>query len=253
MKVASVCFGLAGTIAVLSGGAFAQELDFSRITAREATRLARQDPSTAVEAAAGPRQQPTTTSDWSRVIALAPGREIRLTTTRATSRHRLLKVDETTLTMLDVSDPAIPPSVGRLLTRTAERHPDYFVEAQRGDGFRLDDDVRLDAEGVSQKGRTLAELARVVATVPRDEVVEVRILQKHIGRHAKRGLVIGATGGAVVGAISAASCDARSEPAYCDVGGMAAVGAIMGALVGLEYGTIIGIIVPRSWDLVYSR
>jgi hypothetical protein len=253
MKIAPLCFGLAGTIAVLSGGAVAQELDFSRITAREATRLAAQQTSPPAVEGTGPRQERPAASDWSHVIALAPGGEIRVTTTRTTSRHRLLNADETTLTILDVGDPAIPRSVGRLLTRTAERHPDYFVEAQRGAGFRLDDDVRLDSEGVSQKGRKLADLARVVASVPREEVVEVRILRKHVGRHARRGLVIGATGGAVVGAIGAASCDARSEPGYCNVGGMAAVGAILGGLLGLEYGTIVGIIVPRSWDPVYSR
>jgi hypothetical protein len=113
--------------------------------------------------------------------------------------------------------------------------------------------VLLGPIGVFQNERRIVTVADLLERVPRDEVVELSVVRKHIGRHAKRGLLIGAAAGALVGGIGASTCGPGTEPAYCNVGGMAAAGVLIGGLTGLEYGTIIGIIVPRSPDIIYRR
>jgi hypothetical protein len=192
--------------------------------------------------------------DWSRVLALTPGREIVLTTDRlARSKQRLLGADHTGLTILNVSDPALSKQVRDQLVRTAERHPAYFAEADRGFQFVLDKGVLLGPIGVFQNERRIIAVADILERVPRDEVEELTVVRKHIGQHAKRGLLIGAAAGAMVGAIGASTCGPDTEPGYCNVGGMAAAGILLGGLAGLEYGTIIGVIVPRSPDVIYRR
>jgi hypothetical protein len=57
----------------------------------------------------------------------------------------------------------------------------------------------------------------------------------------------------MVGAIGASTCGPDTEPGYCNVGGMAAAGILLGGLAELEYGTIIGVIVPRSPDVIYRK
>jgi hypothetical protein len=243
-------------LATLAGPAtvLAQEQDvapgtLSRAIAREVGRLAVQTDqdvtSTRATSASG---------DWSRVLALTPGREIILTTDRlARSKQRLLSADHTGLTILNVSDPALSKQVRDQLVRTAERHPACFAEADRGSQFVLDKGVLLGPIGVFQNERRIIAVADILERVPRDKVVELTVVRKHIGQHARRGLLIGAAAGAMVGAIGASTCGPDTEPGYCNVGGMAAAGILLGGLAGLEYGTIIGIIIPRSPDVIYRR
>jgi hypothetical protein len=252
-------------LAVFAGpvpAAFAQEQDIapvmlSRAIAREASRISAEADS---PSAASPSAQLTTTAqltptaDWSRVLTLTPGREIVLSAGRySRSKQRLLSADSTGLTVLNVGDPAISKEVRNLLVSTAAQHPTYFADADRGAQFVLSKGVLLGPAGVFQAGRRLFDIAHVVERVPRDDVMEVSILKKHIGQHAKRGLLIGAAAGALVGGIGASTCGPDTEPGYCNVGGMTAAGALLGGLMGLEYGTIIGIIVPRSPDVIYRR
>jgi hypothetical protein len=220
---------------------------------REAARLAGTGPSSTI-ASAAQRKARAGLSDWSRVLSLEPGREIILTSANSpVRRHRLLNADEAGLTILNVADPAIPSLVGGVLVSTARDHPEYFSNAQSGRQFVPGKGVRLGPDGVFHGNRRLFDIAHVIESVPRDDVVEVSVLAKHIGEHARRGVLIGAIAGATVAGLIATSCRSGSEPGYCNVAAMAMLGAVGGGLAGLEYGAIIGIITPRSPNVIYHR
>ena len=226
----------------------------ARAVEREAARLAAHTGPSPLVAPSAQRQARSGPSDWSRVLTLKRGTEIILTTARSPLRkHRLLKADEAGLTILNVADPTIPSTVSGVLVSTARNHPEYFDDMRSGRQFELGKGVRLGPDGVFQDDRKLFDIAHVIESVPRDDVVEVSVLAKHIGGHAKRGALIGAAIGATVLGTAAASCKPGSEPGYCDVAGGVMVGALGGAAVGFEYGAIIGIFVPRSPNVIYRR
>jgi hypothetical protein len=200
------------------------------------------------------RQASSDLSDWSPVAAINPGDQIVLTTVRSSHvKRRLLSADGAGLTILNVDDQAISPEVREALEDAGEDHPGYFAQAAGGGRFTLTKHVRLGPDGVFEDDRRLFDIAHVAEVVPRADVVEVGLMSKHVWRHSKRGLLIGAGVGAVVGAISALGCDPNGESDYCNVGGMAGFFAIGGGGIGLELGTIIGAIAPRTPDVVYRR
>ena len=63
----------------------------------------------------------------------------------------------------------------------------------------------------------------VAQPVSRPDVIEISAITKHVGQHAKRGLLAGAVVGAVLGAASAASY--TGNEGYDNVPAMAFVGA----------------------------
>jgi hypothetical protein len=196
-------------------------------------------------------REPQPQRDWSRVGELAAGTEIIVTTRDSRpEKHRLLHVEEGGLKLLSPVA-ALPAAVRGALVDTARNHPEYLIAAQRDMSFQLTKDTRLTRGGVFVGDNEVADLDQVIATVARSDVVEISVLRKHVGSHARRGALIGAAVGAIVLGVSAASCRPGSEPAYCNVPGMAAVGALGGGVVGLEYGFIVGVIVPRSPDVIY--
>lgn len=200
------------------------------------------------------RQASPDLSDWSPVAAINPGDEIVLTTVRAPRvKRRLLRADGASLTILNVDDPAISPDVREALEDAGEDHPGYFAQASAGGRFALTKHVRLGPDGVFEDDRRLFDVVHVTEMVPRDDVIEVGVMGKHVWRHSRRGLLIGAGAGAVVGAITALGCDPKGEADYCNVGGMAGFFAIGGGGIGLELGTVIGAIAPRTPDVIYRR
>jgi len=221
----------------------------ARAAEREAVRLASQPPSSPPA-----RRESRDLSDWAPVARINAGDEIVLTTTRLSHvKRRLLSADSASLTVLKVDDTAIPDQVREALEDAGEDHPAYFAQATAGGRFALNKHVRLGPDGVFEDDRRLFDIAHVTEVVPRDDVVEVGVMGKHVWRHSKRGLLIGAGAGAVFGALTAVGCDPNGEADYCNVGGMAALYAIGGSAVGLEVGTIVGAIAPRSPDVIYRR
>lgn len=241
-------------LTVLSGGyqtgARAQSVGrpIAAATDREAARLALQAASSSASAAG--QRGPAAPSDWSGVLAINAGDEIVLTTTRvaAPSKHRLLNADAEGIVILNVRDPAVPSDVKDALSDAAEDHPDYFGRAQAGDQFKLANHVRLAAGGVFRDDQRLFDISRVAEIVARGDVVEIGVMGKHVARHAKRGVLIGAAAGAVFMTIAAATCSDKED---CNPAGFALLGAAGGALVGVEIGTIVGAIAPRKPDVVY--
>jgi hypothetical protein len=76
-------------------------------------------------------------------------------------------------------------------------------------------------------------------------VVDVRVRRKHIGSHSRRGFLIGAAAGAGVGAGIAASDSGDPEL------GLVGAGALFGGVYGLGVGTVVGILAPRSPDVIF--
>jgi hypothetical protein len=219
---------------------------------REGARLAAADGPFAAPGPLARQDSKDALSNWFRVAALNPGSEIDLTRVGAArSRHRQLAADETGLTILNVDDRTIPGSVKAALERAARDHPDTFRLARNSMQVLPNGHVRLGPDGVFQQDDRLFDLAHIVETVPRDEVVEVGVIAKHVGEHVRRGALIGAVAGGLLVAISAASCGGSGE--CYNPAGMAVTGAVAGAAVGVEFGAIVGLIAPRSPDLIYQR
>lgn len=166
------------------------------------------------------------------------------------SKYRLLRADPAGVTFLRVTDPTIPAGVAAALGRAARIHPSDFFDAQAGRARNLNHGVRIAQEGVFQNDRRLFDLNQVMAVALKEDVVEVSVMAKHVGSHARRGALIGAVGGALLMGIGAATCSSQE----CDQPlAWAGLGAFGGAIVGLEWGTLVGLFVPRSPNLVYRR
>lgn len=195
------------------------------------------------------RQQQAGVSAWASVVGIPAGSEVLIARTSVPpARYRLLSVQDDGLTILDVSDSEIPEAVAGQLQSDASNRPGVFLEARNGREFALTSRLTIGPSGVTDQERFLFPLSLIVIDVPREDVAEVSVIRKHIGRHAGRGMVIGAIIGAVAmgaGSFSCADCGSA--------GGWVAGGALIGAMVGLKYGTVVGVIAPRSPDLVYRR
>ena len=173
---------------------------------------------------------------WSPVQILEPGRTIILTIRgRQAADRAFISADAAGVTVLNVSDPVLPPQAVRTLLDTASQHPDYFARAATGAIFRLGD-VRLHSGGVFVADRHVADLRRVVENYARAEVAEIAV------RHKGRGMWghLGALGGYFVGAMSGGilagvACRAAAEGDGCDTGAFL-TGALIGGIVGGVYG-----------------
>jgi len=86
--------------------------------------------------------------------------------------------------------------------------------------------------------------------IARTDVAEISVPAKHIGRHARRGFLVGGIVGALVSlaGLAVAGCGSASSPecfgeVVLVVGGFGGLGAGMGSLVGS--------VVPRRLDVIY--
>ncbi len=168
----------------------------ARAMTREAVRLAAED--LTPSAVDGVRQGGKSgQSDWSRVRGLE-GEEIILTVYGSPPAKRYVvraTVDEFGLTVLNLTDPAIPAAVTDVLAGAAWWHADYFGKAQQGGTFRLSRHVQLAQGGVLLDGQRVAELGQIVERVARNGVTEISLVDRAI----KRGIGWGALIGGVTG------------------------------------------------------
>ena len=213
----------------------AQEL--ARATTREAVRLATGEPTMSVtenvQQGGKPRQ-----SDWSRVRKLAPGTEVILTTDRsAPGRRYFVSADDSSLTVLNLTDPSLPAAAARALREIASQHGEYFEGAARG-GTYLVDNLRLASAGVFVADRKIADLQRVVQTSARKEISRIETRRKGRGVWGQ----LGPLGGYFVGAMSGGyvaglACQAAVGRDRCDTGAFL-TGALVGGIAGVSYGLL---------------
>ena len=205
---------------------------------REALRLAAED--LTPSAVDGVRQGGKSgRSDWSRVRRLG-GEEIILTVHGSPPGKRYVvrdTVDEFGLTVLNLTDPAIPAAVTNVLADAAWWHADYFAKAQQGGSYRLNKHVRLAAGGVFEDDRRMVELEQVVERVARNSVAEISLVH----RATKRGMAWGALiGGAAGVAIVMGQCGTHWNQETSSCGNLTGLWLVLGPGMGIGIGSGLG-------------
>jgi hypothetical protein len=139
--------------------------------------------------------------NWSRVTQLAPGAEVSLTLADALPGTRyFVMADEAVLVALNLTGAALPTAAVRVLRDMAAMRPNYLVAAQKSGAFRQAN-VQVGPDGVFVADRKVADLNRVVETVARADVRELR--GPVVARGSVAGALLGGWLGFAVGAVPA--------------------------------------------------
>jgi hypothetical protein len=176
--------------------------------------------------------------DWARVQKVASGSDISLTLRGLPVADRyFVSADASSVTVMNLTDLALPAAATRRLRQIALENPDYFSRAANGATFVLSD-VRLERAGVFLNDEKVVELPRIIGTVARPEVEEITIRQKGRGIWGHLGPLGGYFVGAMAGGlIAGAICQAAAGRDRCDTGaflGGTLVGGVAGGLYGLS-------------------
>ena len=183
-------------------------------------------------------------TDWATVRRLRPGSDIIVTIRGvAAATRRVLWVDDEELTLFDSSYPSLSKEVRKTLGDITKERPTLLLTARTGE-LQLPHHVRATPAGIFVEEQHIARLADVIKVVPRAQVADIRVNRKHVGTHSRRGFLIGAAIGAGIGAAIGASSSEDTLP-------LMGFGALGGGVWGLEIGTVIGIVAPRSPDVIY--
>lgn len=195
--------------------------------------------------------QESTDADWVRVTRLRPGQAITVTTRNGQPVDRyVLSADQSRITLLNVTDPALPDRVADSLRKIASEHPEYFDQAARS-GTLLFDKVRMSSAGIFLDNAKVAELQRVVEIIAAAEVDEITMLRKGRGFWGHLGPIGGYFVGALAGGfVGGAACQAAAGQSRCDTGGFM-VGMVIGGVAGTLYGY--GAANRETEEVIYLR
>ncbi len=184
-------------------------------------------------------RRPVIKSSWAPVRALRPGTQILLTTAGSLSGERyVLNADESGLTLLNLTDPAIPEEARVTLAAAARSHHEYFVPAQPALTHRLSEQVSLGPNGVFVGRRKILTLEDIVERVERERVVEIR--EMHPGA-VSQGMAWGMLGGGAVGVVQMlAKCGTNWKQETSSCGNLAGAGLVIFPLWGLGLGALYG-------------
>ena len=174
---------------------------------------------------------------WSRVRTLAPGTEVIVTISGSPPAERYFVAgNEFDITVLNLTDPALPAAARNVLRDTASNRAAYFSAAQKGGTFVLDNKVRLRPGGVFVADRKIADLHHIVETSDRTAVAEIKARKKGRGLWGHLGPLGGWFVGAMTGGYGAGfACRAASGRSRCDTGAFL-TGALLGGIAGGAYG-----------------
>ncbi len=179
----------------------------ARAITREAAHLATAGEPTPSGVEAVQQGVKPTQTNWSRVSKLAPGTKIVVTVKGSQPATRyLVRADESNLTVLNLTDPALPGTATRVLRDMASRHPEYFGAAQKRETF-VEKNVRFADDGVFVADQRVADRDRIVEFVPMAEVVEITARRRH-------GSGLGALGGAVGISLLTWALEANASPSW---------------------------------------
>jgi hypothetical protein len=125
----------------------------------------------AVQLAAADHPTKAPDPNWSRVRALAPGAEV-IVTLKGTLpvKRYFVTADGSDLTVLNLTDPALPGAGTRGLRDLASNHPEYFT-AQNG--IFVGSDIRVGPDGVFVADRRVADFGQIVERIARTDVAEI--------------------------------------------------------------------------------
>ena len=126
-----------------------------------------------VPIAAAP-QTPLSDFAWASLRATAPGAEVVVTVRGAEpSRRYFVQAAEAELTVLNLSDPALPRDARRLLLDVALHHAAYFASADRRETF-VNGNARVGPDGVFVAERKVSDVAHVVERIARPDLIAFR-------------------------------------------------------------------------------
>jgi hypothetical protein len=138
--------------------------------------------------------------------------------------------------VLNLTDPALPANVKRVLLDTALNHSDCFVRAPQGGTFVLEKNVRVGPNGVFVADREVADLGQIIENIARDDVAEITVRQKGRGIWGHLGPLGGYFVGAMSGGyVSGFACQAAFGRDRCDSGAFL-TGGLVGGIAGGVYG-----------------
>jgi hypothetical protein len=141
--------------------------------------------------AAAAESQPAP-SNWRRVTGLRPGLEITLATFEAPEARRyMVHADDLGITVLNVAHLSLSADVRKDLREIAKEYPSSLLAARQGGSFSRKA-LRIGPGGVFAHGHKAIDLADILVTVPRQDVLQ-------ISRHEKRGSGWGALAGGIAG------------------------------------------------------
>jgi hypothetical protein len=144
------------------------------------------------------------------------------------NRH-VVTVDDSNLTVLNVTDPALPAAATSVLRVVAAHRPAVLAAAQRGETFLLEKNVRVAREGVFVSDRKVAELTQVVERIGQHDVAEIRIAKRDANAFGCTAAAY--VGGAVLGGLPGALVGGAVNR---DTGG-----ALVGMMVGWPVGATV--------------
>jgi len=104
---------------------------------------------------------------------LEPGAEVTVRTPGSAPRTRyFVAADDAAVTLLDVSDPALPPGVAKLLRRTAAKHPDRLAQLQSSGQTTLflDRQMSVSPSGLFVGATKIGALTQFVERIARADV-----------------------------------------------------------------------------------
>jgi hypothetical protein len=141
-----------------------------RAIALEAVRLAAEP----AVVDAGQQAKESTNADWSRVRKLEPGTEIMVTANGSQpGKCYILSADEFGITVLNLTDSALPAAVSEVLRDLASHNPAHFTNALKGGTFLFDKNMRLGSEGVFVADQKVVGLEQIVGRIRRRDVTEI--------------------------------------------------------------------------------
>lgn len=141
----------------------------------------------------GAHAQPSDTRalDWTPVQQLASGREIVVTVKGLPAGTRyFIFADESALTVLNLTDPALPGKAKDVLRDMVSHHPEYLTAGFQGLRQFESQEVRVGRRGIFVADQKVADFERVVERIARTDVV--RITAEVDSSGLLRGLVGGA-------------------------------------------------------------
>jgi len=190
--------------------------------------------------------QPRDTSEqsqWARVRRVTPGTAVVVAVATAGGidatdqilRRIFLSADDSGLTLLNLTQPALPAAAARSLREIAAQHPGFLEGAARG-GVYVIGHVRLNGAGVFMADRKVADLGDVVETRSRQDVVAIQTRERGRGAWGRLGPLGGYFVGAMFGGrLAGLACQGTIGRDRCDTGAFL-TGALVGGLSGMGYG-----------------
>lgn len=114
------------------------------------------------------------TGDWSRVMTLAPGREVVITTdAMAAVRRRIVAADASGVIVIDLTHPQLPAPATSVARDLLANSPESLVRVANNGTF-VRDRVRLAPEGIFLDDQRVGDIETLLQRVARPDVVEIR-------------------------------------------------------------------------------